>query len=60
MRYQKIFTFIVAIIGATSVWAENTENKTSLTEEAKNAISQFLNSSEQQSKQAAGEWGLSE
>ena len=60
MRYQKIFTFIVAFIGATSVWAENTENKTSLTEEAKNAISQFLNSSEQQSKQAAGEWGLSE
>lgn len=60
MRYQKILTLFIAIISTTSVFADTTESKTSLTEDAKNAISQFLNSSEQQSKQSAGEWGLSE
>ncbi|MBN6079258.1 TIGR03759 family integrating conjugative element protein [Aggregatibacter actinomycetemcomitans] len=60
MRYQKILTLFIAMFGATSIFAETTETKTSLTEEAKNTISQFLTSSEQQSKRSAGEWGLSE
>lgn len=59
MRYQKIFTLLITMIGATSVGA-NAENKTSLTEDAQHVTSQYLNSSEQQSKQVAGEWGLSE
>ncbi|MFP4731341.1 TIGR03759 family integrating conjugative element protein [Pasteurella multocida] len=60
MRYQKIFTLLITMISATSVGAENAENKTSLTEDAQHITSQYLNSAEKKSKQVAGEWGLSE